>query len=62
MAQARRSLEEQLAKAEQETAKPETVLAGLKELQEEEDTGASAEQVPKGASGDSSTASNGGTA
>src|SRR5882762_2063317 len=35
MAQARRALEEQLAKAEQEATKPENALAGLKELQEE---------------------------
>src|SRR5438874_10241031 len=35
MAQARRALEEQLAKAEEEAIKPENALAGLKELQEE---------------------------
>ena len=37
MAQARRALEEQLAKAEEEATKPENALAGLKELQEETD-------------------------
>src|SRR4051812_417531 len=35
MAQTRRALEDQLAKAELEMTKPENVLAGLKELQEE---------------------------